>query len=154
MRKSREPIIFSLSLCLLAGVYIVGSFSLPLGNLKSPGAGFYPLLIGFAFLAVGIPLFIRSYSSRENETGEEAFPAGKDLKRVLSLAFVLIVFAVIFKPFGYGVSSGILIAAVLRILEMQNWYKIIGVSLATSTISYFFFSSILGVPLPNGTIFS
>ena len=153
MRKSRKFLIFSFSLCLVAGAYVVGSFGLPLGDLKSPGAGFYPLLIGFVFLAVGTTLFISSFSSK-NEVGGEVFPAGKDLKRVLSIAFVLFSFAIIFKPLGYGISSGILMVAVLRVLGMQNWFKIIGISLATSTFSYFFFSSILGVPLPNGTIFS
>lgn len=153
MRKSRKLFIFSFSLSFFAGAYVVGSFSLPLGDMKSPGAGFYPLLIGFVFLAVGTNLCIRSFSSK-NEIGGEAFPAGKDLKRVLSIAFVLFVFAIIFKPLGYGVSSGILMVSVLRVLGMQNWFKIIGISLVTSTLSYYFFSSVLGVPLPNGTIFS
>jgi putative tricarboxylic transport membrane protein len=154
MRKSRKLLIFSLFLCHLAGAYTIGSFSLPLGGLKNPGAGFYPLLIGFAFLAVGTTLFLRSYSSRENEDDEEAFPVGKDLKRVLSLAIVLIVFAFIFKPLGYGISSGILMVAVLRVLGMQNWPRIIGISLVTSIFSNYLFTSILGVPLPKCTLFS
>ena len=152
MRKSRALITFSFFLCIIAGAYVISSFNLPLGDLKSPGAGFYPLLIGFLFLAVGITLSILSLPSR-NEVGGEAFPFGKDLKRVLSIAFILIAFAVIFRPLGYGISSVFLMVAVLRVLGKQGWLKIVGISLATATFSYLFFSFILGVPLPTGTIF-
>jgi hypothetical protein len=153
MIKSRKLLIFSFSLCFVAGAYLIGSFGLPLGDLKSPGAGFYPLLIGVVFLVIGTALCIRSFFSKK-EDGGEAFPAGKDLKRVISIASVLFIFAIVFRPLGYGISSGILVLAVLRVLGMQGWLKIVGISLATATLSYLFFSSILGVPLPSGTIFS
>ncbi len=148
------PIVYFCFL-VLGAAYLAGSFSLPMGSVDHPGAGFYPLLVGIALIFLSIPLLIQSLKTRGiRKKVEEAFPEGKDLHRVVAMVVALIFFAVLLKPLGYGVCSPVLMAAVLRFLGMRNWKKIVLISILSMAISYYLFAFILNVPLPRGLLFS
>jgi len=137
---------------LLGGVYLIGSLQIPLGSADQPGAGVYPLLIAITLIAFSFPLFTHSLRKGLPKEQGEAFPKGKNLKRVLSVASALIIFAVLLKPVGYGICSAGLMGAILKLLGLKSWGKIIPISILTAAISYYFFF-FLDVPLPRGTLF-
>lgn len=106
-------------------------------------------------MAISVPLFLLSLKPKEPRQGEEeAFPRGKDLKRVVALAFMFIFFAVLLKPLGYWICSTVLMGASLKLLGMRSGRKIILISVLTTAISYLLFVSILKVPIPLGIFFS
>jgi len=149
----RPLVITSLSFLSLGGVALLSSLSLPLGSASRPGAGFYPLFVSFALVCLSLGLLRRSVKRVQVQDEEtESFPEGKDRKRIAHVASALILFGVFLKPLGYGVCSAILMGAVLYLLGMRNWGKIIFVSILTSAVSYYLFVSILGVPLPRGIL--
>jgi hypothetical protein len=141
---------------LILGVaYLIGSLNLGIGSTISPGAGLYPLFVGITLISIALPLFLLSLKQKEpQQAKEEAFPKGKDLKRVVALALTFIFFAVFLKPLGYWVCGTVLMGASLKLLGMQGWGKNVSISILTTAISYFLFVSILKVPIPLGIFFS
>lgn len=147
--------VVSLCFLVLGGAYLAGSFFLPMGTVAQPGAGFYPLLVGIALVSLSLPLLAQSLKTKEiGQKGEEAFPKGEDLHRVVAVALALIFFAVLLKPLGYGICSAALIIAVLRFLGLRSWVRTILIALLSMAISYYIFASVLDVPLPRGLLFS
>lgn len=154
MKLRALPIVF-LCFLLLGTGYLIESVRLPMGTRGHPGSGFYPFLVGVALAALSLSLWLQSFKQKKTP-GEEAdaFPKGQDRKRVVAVASALILFAVFFKPLGYGIGSAALMVAVLRLLGLRSWAKTVMISILTMGISYYLFASILGVPLPRGALFS
>ncbi len=141
---------------LILGIfYLIGSLNLGIGSAISPGAGLYPFFIGITLISLALPLFLLSLKQKEpQQSQEEGFPRGKDLKRVVALALTFGFFAIFLKPLGYWVCGTVLMGASLKLLGMNSWWKIVSISILTTAISYFLFVSLLQVPIPLGIFFS
>lgn len=140
---------------MLGIVYLIGSLDLGIGTAMSPGAGLYPFFIGVTLICIALPFFLLSLKQKEpQQAKEEAFPKGKDLKRVVGLTLTFIFFAIFLKPLGYWVCGTVLMGASLKLLGMESWGKTVSVSILTTAISYLLFVSILKVPIPLGILFS
>jgi putative tricarboxylic transport membrane protein len=147
--------VISLSFLVVGGAYLIESLHLPLGPAAQPGPGLFPLLVGIAMVAFSLRLFIQSLKTEEGPAEkEDPFPKGKDLQRVVVIAGTLIFFAVFLNILGYGVCSAVLIGAVLRLLGLKSWAKILLISVLTAAFSYLLFASVLEAPLPRGVLFS
>ncbi|MBM4333786.1 MAG: tripartite tricarboxylate transporter TctB family protein [Deltaproteobacteria bacterium] len=141
------------SLCFVAlgGVYLAKSLELPMGSAARPGAGLYPLLVGIALIVLSVSFLIQSYQAKETQPDrEESFPKGKDRQRVVAVAAALFFFVLFLNPLGYLICSIALMGAILRLLGLRSWGKIVFISIVTAGLSYYLFFSILGVPLPRG----
>ncbi len=141
---------------LILGVaHLIGSLNLGVGTAMSPGAGLYPSFVGITLISIALPLFLLSLKEKEpQQAKEEAFPRGKDLKRVVGLALTFVFFGIFLKPLGYWVCGTVLMGTSLKLLGMQSWGKIVSTSILTTAISYILFVSILKVPIPLGIFFS
>jgi putative tricarboxylic transport membrane protein len=144
--------LLALGFLVLGGAAILGSLALPFGSTAHPGAGFYPLLVGIALTALSLSFLKPDRKGRISAEEMEPFPRGKDRNRVATVAVTLILFAILLKPLGYGISSALLLIVVLKSLGMREWFRILLIAAAVSAVSYFLFASILGVPLPRGIL--
>ena len=153
MERALQSIVAAAFL-LLSLAYAIGSLLLPMGTLERPGPGFFPLIVALVMAALSGPLLWRFLCVKKPQTeGEHAFPRGSDLRRVLAIAGSLVLFAVLLQPLGYGISSALLMGAVLRLLGMVHWGHIALSAVLTTTISYWLFALLLDVPLPTGVFF-
>ncbi len=126
-----------------------------MGTADRPGAGFYPLLVGIGLVGLSLPLFVQSLKQKEiRKEDQDPFPQGKDLRRVASVALALIFYVVFLKSLGYGICSALLMGAILKLLGMRSWPKIVLASILTAAISYYLFASVLDAALPRGSLFS
>lgn len=144
------------SLCFVAlGVgYLAKSLELPMGSAARPGAGLYPFLVGITLVVLSVSFLMHSLRAKETQPDrEEPFPKGKDRQRVVVVASTLFFFVLFLNTFGYLICSIALMGAILRLLGLRSWGKVVFISIVTAAISYYLFFSILGVPLPRG-IFS
>ena len=141
MKLQVLPIV-SFCFLLLGAGYLIESLRLPMGTRGHPGSGFYPFLVGVALAALSLILLFQSFKRKETP-GEEAdaFPKGRDLKRVVAVASALIFFTLFFKPLGYGICSAALMMAVLRLLGLRSWAKTIVISILTMGISCLLYTS-------------
>ena len=137
----------------LGGAYLGGSFKLPLGTAKIPGAGLFPFVLGIILVALSSSLLLLSFRAKEIPR-EDAFPTGRDRQRVVAVALTLLFFAAFLKPLGFGVCSAVMMVAVLKLFGLRSWIKAIFISLVTIAISYYLFVIVLDIPLPRGILFS
>jgi putative tricarboxylic transport membrane protein len=148
-------VVTSFLFLLLGGVYLLGSLELAQGTVAQPGTGFYPRVVGVVMIGLSLYQLLRALTQKEMKADQgEPFLGGKDRQRIWMLVATLILFTVLLRWLGYLVCSSALVGILLPLLGMKSWVKIVAVTLLTASISYYFFSYLLGVPLPRGSIFS
>jgi hypothetical protein len=147
--------IIYICLWILAVSYFFLAIKLPLGTMDRPGPGFYPIGVGLTLIFLGSILLRRSFRKPiASESYENSFPQGENLTRVTAVTLVLFLFVLSLKPFGFAFCCFSLLVAVLKLLGMKGWMKIVIASLSVSIIFYFVFNNLLDIPLPLGKIFS
>ena len=133
----------------LAGVglcaLVIGS-NLPFGNLREPGAGFFPLTIA----ALLIFFAVLSVFGGESGTREPPVECGGVL-RALILAALLAVYAVLLPSVGFFLCTTVLLATVLAGLGRVGWLRAVTVAVLAAAGCYFLFTR-LGMPLPRGLL--
>jgi putative tricarboxylic transport membrane protein len=151
------------------GIFVMAYsyYSLKLGMMITPGAGFLPFFIGIALVILGVLWFIQK-SMKKSEvcvplmedtcvTAEEPSEAadliaGMPRKMVLGLA-VLIVYAILFERIGYFLATLIFMFAWQRIVEKERWLKSLLITAIATMTMYSLFRYLLNVPLPKGPWF-
>lgn len=141
----------ALFLAIFLGYYLVGN-DLNDGTMAQPGPGMLPGWIGIAGVAISLIVIIEALLGR-SESGQIDFPRGRDLKDVLIfLVLVIVYYAVLIQLLGQYLSSALFAVAFIRIVGRVSWTKSLIIGLTMGLILTFFFSEILGIPLPSGTI--
>lgn len=135
--------------------YMVSALLLPMGKASKPGPGLVPVGIGIFLSFFALLHIVEVFRSSRREFGEkeEGFPKREDFYRVMGVILVLVFYLIFLGFLGYILSTIVLVGAVLRLLHMQGWKRIVFLSILTPVCSYYFFNVFLDVPLPQG-IFS
>ena len=144
----------SISLLIFAAIYLVASLSLPLGRAAKPGPGLIPVCIGIAITFFSLLHVIEVIYSEKGHSAEKREGAlqRRDVLRLAGLIFSFVIYIFLFQILGYILSTIILVGATLHLLAMHGWARITLISIVTSAGSYYIFSKILGIPLPQGIL--
>ena len=145
----------SISFLILSGIYLAASLSLPVGKVGKPGPGMVPVGIGIILTVLCLLHVIEVFFFEKNrgvQKEEGGVLTRADVLRVIGVVSVLIVYMILFPVLGYTLSTIILMVAVLRLLQMHGWLRIVLISILTSGCSYYIFDRFLDVPLPKGII--
>lgn len=142
-------------------------YSLKLGMMIMPGAGFLPFGIGIALVILGVLWFVQK-SMRKGEVcvplmedtcvvvegPSEAVElvAGTSRKMLLGLA-VLIVYAALFERIGYFLATLIFMFYWQMLVETESWLKSLLITAIATITMYALFRYLLNVPLPKGPWF-
>ena len=145
MRKPGEIIA---GLCFLAiGIgFTVGAVKLQIGAPTEPQPGFFPFWDGLILIALSAAFLVQAWGGRAGEShafGRLGGPA------VVVLALVLYVATM--ETVGYVITTALLSAAVLKVLETKTRVLIL-MSLILAVASYLIFDRLLGVTLPLGLL--
>jgi putative tricarboxylic transport membrane protein len=131
---------------LLAIPVAIASWGFGVGSPKSPGAGFWPLLIAFVMAGLGLTLILRPTPDAGREVG-----ASRWGKFAVSLATLLFYVAAL-EPLGYLTATTIMLLVQLRWVESRSWRSSIAIALVTAVVSLILFRVLLKVSLPAGVI--
>jgi putative tricarboxylic transport membrane protein len=147
----RTDLISAVMLLALALAALLEASKLPFGRLSSPQPGFFPLLLAiflglFSLVLIAEAIGGTKKGSRDS-SGESAI-----WKRIVLAVGALIVFGVLFERLGYVISTFLLIAFLLRVVEQQNWSLALVVAFFTSLATYLVFGLLLNTPLPGGLL--
>jgi hypothetical protein len=131
---------------LVAGVFLAWqSTSLPLGDIRLPGPGFLPLVLGIALSLLALAAGIRS--ARQRSEGDVV---------CLGHVHIFVVFAALagvafaFERLGAYATLGLFTAILLRLVARTTlWRAVVGASLGMVAV-WVFFKVLLGVQLPAG----
>jgi putative tricarboxylic transport membrane protein len=117
------------------------------GTPKSPGAGFWPLLIVTAMGGLGVELLLRP--------GRAVAPAGTGKPRWGRFAIALgslVFYVVSLGPLGYLLATAVLLFVQLRWVESVSWRLSVVIAVLSALLSLVIFRTLLKIPLPVGLV--
>ena len=142
----------AVALLLFGGITALLSLQLPVGSLRGPGSGFFPLALGLTLMALaGAHILQLHYVPSTPATEPEAprGPAGST-GRVVRFVGVVAIATALLEPLGYPLVSLLLMLALLRGLGIRRWRVSGLIALLTATAAYLLFVRWLNIPLPKG----
>jgi len=141
-------------------------YSLRIGILISPGAGFLPFLCGVALIALGIFWRIHSFLFKTPRhavcpqdpavvAGVAETPALPTPRLKLCLAFVTtLAYAWLFERIGFILSTLVFMLGWQVLVERERWMKSIIITALCAAAMYALFSYLLRVELPSNPLVS
>lgn len=138
--------VLGLGAVLLAIPVGAASWGFGVGSPKSPGAGFWPLLIALAMAGLGVSLILRPTPDAMPAAGESRWR-----KFVVSLG-TLAFYVVALEPLGYLSATVVMLFVQLRWVESRSWKSSAAIAVLAAVISLFIFRVLLKVSLPVGVI--
>ena len=103
-RSKGYIVVGAIGIC-LSVLYLAVSFQMPMGRLRQPGAGVFPVISGFLLLLGSVSALWEGLKTRKSESVE--LPAGSDLRRLLVLVGGILGYLVLLPILGQLISSTI-----------------------------------------------
>lgn len=149
-------------LVVLMGGYIsyYAYYTLRLGILIAPGAGFQPFFLGLALVILGIVWFVTLIRFKnlspdgylEDGTDEDDLGAAehaRSRKHILGF-FLILSFAVLLERMGFILSVFAFMFCWQLIVEKARWTTGLLIALVTGGVMFVLFRLLLKLPLPRG----
>jgi putative tricarboxylic transport membrane protein len=130
----------------VAGVALREALTLPIGSVRSPGQGFFPLWLGVLLFALSLVLLGQTLRSRAVAGSRRGGRSGQ----VVGVVAALAAYTAMLEPIGYPIATFLLVLYMVKITHPQRWPLALGVSLLAAGGSYLLFAVWLKVPLPPG----
>ena len=124
----------------------LASWGFGVGIPKSPGAGFWPLLIVLAMAGLGVSLILRPIPNAKAAAGESRWR-----KFGVSLG-TLAFYVVALESLGYLLTTTVLLFVQFRWVESRSWKSSAVIAILAAVISLLVFRVLLKVTLPEGVI--
>jgi putative tricarboxylic transport membrane protein len=148
--RARNVITAILLIALSIGI-LVETLKMPIGNLKSPQAGFFPLILAIFLGIFAIILLILTIKDRIKERIAPWAKAGG--MRPLCLTLVaLVIFGFVFEDLGYLASTFVLLMFLVRYIGRFKWQVVIVFAIVCTLVSYVLFGILLKSQLPLGIL--
>lgn len=147
MRKSAA--ISGMALLALALATLFEARKLPFGALKSPQAGFFPVILAILLFIFSLAVLAEA---AKGEEANDSVERPRNLARIGLALAALVAFAFLFERLGYMGSAFLFIAFLLRAVERQKWWLVVAVAFSTSLVSYLIFARLLSMSLPAGIL--
>jgi putative tricarboxylic transport membrane protein len=135
-----------------AAGYLGMSLQLPLGQMQEPGAAVFPLIAGALLLLGALATLWEGWKMEGAQQVE--FPAGADLKRLLSLIGLLLAYFIALPWLGQLIGSMLFCVLLMRVLSNLAWPRIVVYSAVMTAALYGVFIYLLKVPMPRGVLFA
>lgn len=143
MKKS-ESITAMITVVGGAAIMVYAWRTLMLGSIHMPDAGLLPFLCGTGLVILGIAWALALQWGKGKEC-----PAGKRLwhRPIISLA-LMVLYGWAMETIGYITSTLIFMIAWQQIIEHEQWFKTMVISLLGTVAMYALFVYLLKVPIP------
>jgi hypothetical protein len=135
------------------------SLQYPLGTLRAPGSGLFPLALGVMLMALAaahaVKLRLEAPKAARPEPSvapEAAAQARADARRRVALFVAVMAAATALLPHvGYVASSLLLMLGLLKVLGVR-WGPAVLIAVAAAIASHFLFVRWLSIPMPPGPL--
>lgn len=133
----------------LSAVY--GSVIHGLGTAREPGSGFLPFLASSFVSLMALIIFFQSLRKyREKDRKISALWQGVRWKRPLAVCLITIGYILVFEWLGFAVSTFLFLLVLLKGMETLSWWKVLLISILSTSFSYLLLSFSLESTLPRG----
>jgi putative tricarboxylic transport membrane protein len=127
------------------------AFRLPMGEMREPGAGFFPLLICLVAGLLALIALFQSVRSKKEESTPHCEESFRWWNIVVILA-ALIAYALTLERVGFLINTFLFMVILLKVIEPQTWKRAILAALITAVASDLFFNVLLGAQIPSGIL--
>ena len=148
--KGTDMVMSIILLALTIGTLVEIS-NLPIGNFRSPQAGFFPLLLAILLGVLALILLGQAIKKKEREKGNFLSSSGEWKKVSLTVAGLL-AFVFFFESLGFLISSFLLMAFLLRSVGGRKWRVVTGTAILSALVCYLLFNTLLKASLPGGIL--
>ena len=124
--------------------FAISSIKLKIGVPTEPQPGFFPFFDGIILIVLSVLFLIQAWRGRAGES-----PAFGNVGAPFIVVLTLVLYVATLETLGYIITTAILAAAVLRVMETKLRVLVL-VSLILAVVSYLLFDRLLGVTLPRG----
>jgi hypothetical protein len=149
--KRREVLVSILCLCMgIISSYL--AYEMGLGDLKRPGAGFFPIVIGglLVFFSL-LYMFDQSSKKIRGESTSLSWPSRQSLKLVSIVLLILIAYTFSLNYLGFVLGSFCLVLFLIRAVGTKGWlYAVIASLFIVVPLAIVFW--LFKVELPKGVI--
>ena len=146
----------AIALFVFGAVTALAALELPLGTLRAPESGFFPLLLGVLLALLSVAQGASVYRARQRlapaAAAAPAWRLSEGPRRSLAFMGAVVVAVALLPLLGYALVCLILMPVLLYVLGVVRWPVIGAVSVATALACYFLFVRTLGIPLPSGVL--
>jgi len=122
------------------------------GSLSEPGVGFITFFAGAILALLSLLLFLSSFREKEKQAELRALWAGLDVKKVLYVLMLLVVYPVLLRPAGFPLCTFILLFLLFRVKGSYGIWTTLLASFFVTAVSYLVFQVWLQVQLPRGIL--
>ena len=122
------------------------------GSLSEPGVGFITFFAGAILALLSLLLFLSSFREKEKQAELRALWAGLDVKKVLYVLMLLVVYPVLLRPVGFALCTFILLFLLFRVKGSYGIWTTLLASFFVTAVSYLVFQVWLQVQLPRGIL--
>jgi putative tricarboxylic transport membrane protein len=127
-----------------------GGYNLDLGTLHDPGSGFMFFWVGIIMIGLSLGILIRAMKETAVAGELKILWTGIRGKKVISILVALLLYAYVFVPLGFILSTILLLIFLFKAVEPQRWsWAILGAIISTLA-AYGVFHLWLRSPLPKG----
>jgi putative tricarboxylic transport membrane protein len=136
------------------GIYIAyEGYKLDLGTLGNPKSGFFIFWAGVVLAGLSFILFLQTFSQKDKKKKEEqSLWEGIHWGRGVKLILALLIYALVFKPLGFVISTFLLLIFLFKGHEPQKWSVVLVLSIATIAVCYGVFGVLLEMQFPVGIL--
>lgn len=132
----------------------INSFRYPLGSLRSPGAGFFPLFASLVLMGLAIAIAGSTFPRNVGAamTGPSLFPTREAPRRIFITLLSLVAFRYLLPLMGLALTTFLFILFLSRYLAHYGLKISLPLALAAAFLSYFVFEYLLKIPFPRGLL--
>jgi putative tricarboxylic transport membrane protein len=135
------------------GIYIAyEGYKLDLGTLSNPKCGFLIFWAGAILAGLSLLLFLQTFWIKQEKKGKPGLWEGVKWGRGVKLMSALLIYALLFKPLGFIISTFLLLVFLFKGLEPQKWRTTLVLSFATIAVCYVVFGVFLEMQFPTGIL--
>jgi hypothetical protein len=121
---------------------------MPMGRVRQPGAGVFPVISGFLLLLGSVSALWEGMKQRNSEKVE--LPAGSDLLRLLAVLGGVLGYLILLPVLGQLISSTLFCFVLIRALSSLSIWRVVLYAVLMSGAAYVLFVRILMLPMPVG----
>ena len=149
MRKLE--LIASIFLVIFSVVACREAYRLFLGQLRAPGPGLYPFLLGALLLTLSVFYLFKALRSWRRED-EIHLWEGLRWRKVILVLSLLFSYALLLESGGFVLCTFLFLVSLLRWVDRQRWYWVYAGSLGIDMACYVIFKLWLMIQLPRGIL--
>jgi len=143
----------------ITGIFLFGlglavflkSLTYPLGTLRKPGGGFFPLIASILLMGLSGLLAVQAFRGREvDDSGRSPFFPEKEAPRRILAGFAgLVGYRYLLPVIGFTASTGVFILFLTRFLGKKSWAASAVFAFLTAVAAYYLFQVWLKIPMPR-----